>query len=593
MLLGELMAHGTVKPESLVFKKLSRHWPWLVLVLVILVSAGVRWRLRTMPLERDEGEYAYAGQLILQGIPPYKLVYNMKLPGTYAAYAVLMAVFGQTAAGIHVGLIVVNIASIILVFLLARKLLDAVAGAAAAVAYGLMSLSPSVMGLQAHATHFVVLPALGGALVLLEAAESRRWWPLFASGLLFGLAFVMKQHGALFGVFGSTYLVWATIRVEPDPRGKRLYRPGKTPLFQFDWQKCGPAWGLFGLGMALPYLLTCGVLVSVGVTRQFFFWTLTYANQYISAVPLGNASELFRYALYFVAGPNLCIWLLSVLGAVVMWWEPRLERRRFFVVVFFLCSAVSNSIGFYFRPHYFILLLPALSLLAGIAVSRGIHVLRQERTLELIPAVITLLLLVAGLGSELLTQSSFWFEYAPDKACRQIYGNSLFPEALRVAEYVRANSTPQANIAVIGSEPEIYFYAKRHSATGYIYMYPLMEFHAYALKMQEEMIQEVEKARPEFVVFVSVSQSWLQQESSHLRLQNWWAEYGTAHYELVRTTEINEEKLDETQLTPAEFGVGLPNPSNPSNPASVEPGTTSQAKSGTISIFKRRESPSR
>ena len=24
-----------------------------------------------MPLERDEGEYAYAGQLILQGIPPY------------------------------------------------------------------------------------------------------------------------------------------------------------------------------------------------------------------------------------------------------------------------------------------------------------------------------------------------------------------------------------------------------------------------------------------------------------------------------------------------------------------------------------------
>jgi len=28
----------------------------------------------------------------------------MKLPGTYAAYAVIMAVFGQSPSGIHLGL---------------------------------------------------------------------------------------------------------------------------------------------------------------------------------------------------------------------------------------------------------------------------------------------------------------------------------------------------------------------------------------------------------------------------------------------------------------------------------------------------------
>jgi hypothetical protein len=36
---------------------------------------------------------------MLQGIPPYRLACNMKLPGTYAAYAALMAVFGQSIAG--------------------------------------------------------------------------------------------------------------------------------------------------------------------------------------------------------------------------------------------------------------------------------------------------------------------------------------------------------------------------------------------------------------------------------------------------------------------------------------------------------------
>ena len=62
-----------------------RLWPWLVVLGILLFVGFIRVRLLEMPLERDEGEYAYAGQLILQGIPPYELAYNMKLPGTYYA----------------------------------------------------------------------------------------------------------------------------------------------------------------------------------------------------------------------------------------------------------------------------------------------------------------------------------------------------------------------------------------------------------------------------------------------------------------------------------------------------------------------------
>src|SRR6266852_3512326 len=81
---------------------------WVVVLLALLFAGLVRARLLSVPFERDEGEYAYAGQLILQGIPPYRMVYNMKLPGTYAAYALIMALFGQTIGGIHLGLLLVN-----------------------------------------------------------------------------------------------------------------------------------------------------------------------------------------------------------------------------------------------------------------------------------------------------------------------------------------------------------------------------------------------------------------------------------------------------------------------------------------------------
>ena len=73
-------------------------WVWLSIALVISFVVLIRIRLIDLPLERDEGEFAYVAQLMLQGVPPYVLAYNMKLPGTYGAYAVVLPLFGQTPA---------------------------------------------------------------------------------------------------------------------------------------------------------------------------------------------------------------------------------------------------------------------------------------------------------------------------------------------------------------------------------------------------------------------------------------------------------------------------------------------------------------
>src|SRR5580658_5122303 len=108
---------------------------WLLLLLVLVLNFSIRWRLRDMPLERDEGEYAYAGQLILQGIPPYQLAYNMKFPGVYYAYSLLMSVFGETAAGIHIGMIFVTSVTTILVFLIGCELISAAGGLIAAATF--------------------------------------------------------------------------------------------------------------------------------------------------------------------------------------------------------------------------------------------------------------------------------------------------------------------------------------------------------------------------------------------------------------------------------------------------------------------------
>ena len=130
-------------------------------------------------------------------------------------------------------------------------------------------------------------------------------------------------------------------------------------------------------------------------------------------------------------------------------------------------------------------------------------------------------------------------------ACREIYPRQMFPENAELGAFIRDTSPAGARIAVLGSEPEIYFYARRHSATGYLYAYPLVEPHKYARKMQEEMIREIESVKPEYLVFVNVKESWLAQGESQQQIFQWYEQYSKANYDLIRMLHEKVEKTTE------------------------------------------------
>ena len=118
----------------------ARAWaPTALLVAILALTAAARFRLLDVPLERDEGEYAYLGQLVLRGeVPvPYVAAHNMKLPGMYYAYAAIFALLGESVRAIHAGLLVANLVAIVLIDRLGRKLVDGTAGLVAVLRHGL------------------------------------------------------------------------------------------------------------------------------------------------------------------------------------------------------------------------------------------------------------------------------------------------------------------------------------------------------------------------------------------------------------------------------------------------------------------------
>ncbi len=498
--------------------RIHRHGHEILLVLTILLTVVIRLRLLDIPLERDEGEFAYMGQLILQGIPPYQLSYNLKLPGIYAAYALIMLGFGQTTAGIHLGFLVVNVATTLLVFLLGVRLFDRFAAVIAACSFAILSLSPSLFGTSAHATHFVLLPALAGILLMLRSIESGRAALLFWSGILLGVSFLMKPPAIFFILFSCLYLLHA-LRRRADDRFRRVLA-------------CG---GCLLAGASIPFALTCGALYTSGVFDKFFFWTFSYAWQYGTRIPLSLGWELFLGSSLEVIGHWYLLSAMAVVGMGFLLFSGAYRPRRTFVAGFLLFSFLAVCPGLYFRPHYFILLLPAVSLLIGIGAG-GICAFEGSRS----PRGKSLagLLFIAVLLHGLYHYRAFFFEWTPAQACRSMYDVNPFPESVEIASFIRSHSGKEDRVAVIGSEPQIYFLANRHSATGHIYTYALMEDQKYARKMQEDMIDEVERAAPRFLIFVNVFTSWLPQSDSDRHIFRWFEAYSQADYDLTGVIEI-------------------------------------------------------
>jgi len=482
---------------------------WLAAAGVFGLVIAIRIRLLGVPLERDEGEYAYAGQLILQGVPPYTLAYNMKFPGTYAAYAAIMSIFGQTITGIHLGLLLVNAATIILIFLLGRQLVNSVVGLAAGMSYAVLSVSPSVLGFAGHATHFVLLPALGGTLLLLKATDRRTFGLLFASGMLFGLGVLMKQPAVFFALFGAIYLASNNLH--------RRFRPERIFLRTL----------IFNAGVILPLGITCLFFWRMGVFDRFWFWTIDYARQYGSLVPFSQAPRIFFYSAKEVIVAGWPIWTLAGIGLVAGLWAQRTRPIAVFLLGLLFFSALALCPGFYFRLHYFILVLPAVSLLAGIAISRLSY---RSVDRSIVVQFTPILILGFALAWPIITQGKFFFEASPADASRMIYPESPFVESIRIAEYLREHTTRSDTIAVLGSEPQIYFYSGRHSATGYIYTYGLMEPQKYATQMQQEMIRDIERAHPKFLISVVMPDSWLQRPESERLIFTWANEYTAQNY---------------------------------------------------------------
>jgi len=455
-------------------------------------------------------------------------MFPWNVTGIYAAYAVAIGIFGQTPAGVHMGLLFVNACTSIFIFLLARRLFNPVVAVISAASFATLSISQAMQGVYANAEHFVILPAVAGMLLLHIALEKKYWaWHLIA-GLFLGLAFVIKQHGVVFILAGMAIFTARSLS-EHSKLDKILYRNASS----------------LGAGIFLPFVVVCLIYVAAGSFGQFWFWTFDYAKTYATQVSAKVAFDNFFLDTAKVFAVGWPLWVLAAAGLVLpllsdkVWsdkvWCEKVKANSHYLTLFALFSFLGIFPGFYFRVHYFVLMLPAVAILIGVAVYSLLYV-KKLKIIRKGGVNAVLVMFAVAIGVTLYQQRLYLFGLTPYAVTRTIYGINPFPEAITIAEYIKQNSTKNDLIAVVGSEPEIYFYAQRRAATGYVYTYSLMEGHEYALKMQQQMIREIEQSKPLFIVYLdprAMPWSWLPIKESHKDLFYWFEKYRADNYTRV------------------------------------------------------------
>jgi len=386
------------------------------------------------------------------------------------------------------------------------------------------------MGSAAHATHFVILAALGGFLVLLRGLESRRALTLFWSGLLFGIAVLMKQHGVFLGVFAFGVLLYnewsskiaansagssAGSLQYPGTDAKKSLLPGLRRL------------AVFSFGTVVPYALTCLILWRAGVFDKFWQWTVVYASGHSLRYSFQSLASYFQS----IVGDDF-FWGLGAVGFFFLCADRAIPRwTKGFVAGLFVASFLAVSPGFYFFPHYFVLMLPAVGLLVGAGCTLVRQKLRRSG-LGAFGSIVPAAVFLAGCGMAISKHERFHWSYFEGS-------HVAFVAAPELAHYISNHSSPASRVAVLGSEPEIYFYAHRHAASGYIYMYDITSRAVHAPAMKQEMFREIEAAQPEFVLDVHDPFSWSVGFSpAEQSIREWLDEYlKSGNYQRVAVAE--------------------------------------------------------
>jgi len=502
--------------EILGFK--NTDYPYLIgLGIIICLIAYIRSNFLNVPFERDEGSYAYCGNIILDGAIPFKDIGSQRLPGVFYSYAVMVAIFGYTLKSLHIGFIILNIISAIIIFLIGRRLFNNSAAIACALCWALLSMNMGISGFTIQSEHIVALFALSGIYFLIKYFDNKSYYLIALSGLFFSFAFEVKQTSFFLGLFAGILLV-----------GKQFFEKDR------DFKRIILSVLIFSAAVIIPVALDLFIVWKRGGWEDFNYWFFDIRKEYSSVISFDQGIEYLKMSWPGMYNNYKFIWIVSAIGSLtifltsVKWWV------KLAVIGFFGFGFLTVMPGNHYYGHYFLQWVPTVCISAGAFFFSVEEIIKTRFNLKAASRYIALGILVLASFSNISALKKYYFNTNSTQLLRQVYGLNPFPESKVIADKLNTMMRPEDKLAVFGTEIQMYFYTNKISPSRFAGSGALLEFPIKkADDWQKEFINDVEKANPRFLVFFSHPISWLANPKVNNLIFPWFDKFSAEKYNLI------------------------------------------------------------
>ncbi len=381
--------------------------PWRDRVLMGLTATGllalvlllhIAWHPGIEVMSVDSGVFATGGALILEGQTPYADFWDHKPPGVYGLNALAIASFGPTPWALWW----LDLVWLAVLAIVAWRILEGEFGWLAAIAgvtsVLLVVMHPTIFAINMTET-YALLPQF--LLLALGARRLQRARPgiMLLAGVLTGLSFLLRQNSIGLGI---AFLLAVLLFFDPPP--------GTTRRLQFSG---------FIVGALIPIAAVALVFVFLGALYDMLDAVLLYNFAYIEGGPTLTSlyGGLRRVLILYPLAPVMMIslaafgtYLIQRWARIQRWLHDRLRRRQRaqaqvqHTIVLLAGLALPLDLAAALLSgrnlgHYFIGLAPTLSVGVALAIRLLGTLLRRDRVVGALPAIL-MALLFTGLTLE-------------------------------------------------------------------------------------------------------------------------------------------------------------------------------------------------
>jgi hypothetical protein len=494
----------TNRVRKLLNKLADQKWLiWFNGIGITLLFVALRWNNFETPLVRDEGEYAYAAQILARGMPPYRHSFLQKPPMVVYSYALAQAILPNTFWAPRLLAYFCIGAATVLLGLVARVEFGSGFAFPTMWLFTPMVILPEVQQFTANTEMFLLLPLIGTVAVCVFSLHRagvpprnlRFRWTWFVAGILGGVT-VWYKYTAV-PLVGAIFIAWSIRQC----------------------QQCGLlAPRLREMVYSVCVLLSCwlaalagAILASFGALAFFIFkgglnelWecTVVFNRAYAGSSTFGFSSLWFCIKLLWNSW-----WILFLLPLVLLI-KPG-QKLWFWGVLFF---GAWGATGASVYGHYYIPVMPFWALIAVLGIHRGAAALADFlRHQEGVTRSVFIIIAIAAVCYPDLS----WIARSKDQfIVQRLRTGNPFTESEDAARRVSNLTSPSDYVYIAGSEPQILYYARRLSATRFVIAYPLMFPTPFAKVYQQEMMRDLGERPPVVIVVARSKFSWLIQEDS-------------------------------------------------------------------------------